>query len=232
MPDRLVGDWSRLRQVVVNLVGNAIKFTDKGEVVVTVEMMNDECGMMNERGVKEGLSSIHHSSFIIPRFRVSDTGIGVPPEKQRVIFDGFVQADGSMSRKYGGAGLGLAISTPGHRGDGRSALGGKRAAVRQRLPVHRAAGRRRGHCRRPRRYWRACGCWSWTTARANAAILAETLAEWGAEAEAVGGADAALAALHGADAGGDPFRAVLLDAGLPGKGASPPAPAGRPCCRC
>ncbi len=217
VPDRLVGDWSRLRQVVVNLVGNAIKFTEQGEVVVTVEMMNDECGMMNERGVKEGSSSIHHSSFIIPRFRVSDTGVGVPPEKQRVIFDGFVQADGSMSRKYGGAGLGLAISSR-----VIEAMGGRLwvesvprcgSVFQFTVPLSAAAATPPAA-----RVLEGVRVLVVDDSAGQRRILAETLAEWGVEAEAVGGADAALAALHGADAGGDPFRAVLLDAGLPGKG--------------
>ena len=218
VPDRLVGDWSRLRQVVVNLVGNAIKFTEQGEVVVAVGMMNDERRMMNERGGKADFSSIHHSSFIILHFRVADTGVGVPPEKQRVIFDGFVQADGSMSRKYGGAGLGLAISTRIMEAmSGRLwvesvpecgsvfqfvvplAVAAPLAPVAQDLEGVRAlvvddnASQRR--------------------------VLAETLADWGAEVEAVGGVDAALAALHRADRRGEPFRAILLDAGLPGRDA-------------
>ena len=113
MPDRLVGDWSRLRQVVVNLVGNAIKFTERGEVVVTVRQADTK-----RQGDKETRRQGESDSCLLVSlspcllvFAVNDTGVGVPPEKQRVIFDGFVQADGSMSRKYGGAGLGLAISS-------------------------------------------------------------------------------------------------------------------------
>jgi PAS domain S-box-containing protein len=89
VPDRLIGDWPRLCQVVVHLVGNAIKFTEKGEAIVTIKTANE---------------SVLH-------FDVMDTGIGVPLDKQQVIFEPFVQADGSMARPYGGAGLGLAIST-------------------------------------------------------------------------------------------------------------------------
>src|SRR5439155_4010513 len=92
VPQQVVGDPGRLRQVLVNLVGNAIKFTQKGEVGVRVERVShlpDEWEM---------------------KFSVTDTGIGIAAEKQGVIFQAFAQADGSITRNYGGTGLGLAIS--------------------------------------------------------------------------------------------------------------------------
>src|SRR5205807_9984768 len=92
VPDVVVGDPGRLRQVLVNLVGNAIKFTQRGEVVVSV---------LVESLDRDG-AELH--------FVVSDTGIGVPPEKRDVIFEAFSQADGSTTRRFGGTGLGLAIS--------------------------------------------------------------------------------------------------------------------------
>ena len=91
-PETVVGDASRLRQIVVNLVGNAIKFTEHGEVAVRVACEPGE----------EGAAWLH--------FSVQDTGIGIPLEKQQVIFDAFSQADGSVTRRYGGTGLGLTIS--------------------------------------------------------------------------------------------------------------------------
>src|SRR5207247_2011649 len=100
VPDWVVGDRARLRQVLVNLVGNAIKFTDCGEVVVSV-------AASGERAAHPAAYAAGSPGVCI---RVSDTGIGIPPEKQRAVFDPFVQADGSLSRRHGGTGLGLSIS--------------------------------------------------------------------------------------------------------------------------
>jgi signal transduction histidine kinase/CheY-like chemotaxis protein len=93
VPDMVSGDSSRLRQIVLNLVGNALKFTEKGEVKVSVQ---------TEAGGPKG-PNLH--------FTVSDTGIGIPAEKHSLIFKAFSQADSSTTRKYGGTGLGLTIST-------------------------------------------------------------------------------------------------------------------------
>ena len=92
VPDAVVGDPSRLRQVVVNLVGNAIKFTEQGEVMLRVERESETENNVN----------LH--------FAVTDTGLGIPADKQQAIFEAFTQVDGSMTRKYGGTGLGLTIS--------------------------------------------------------------------------------------------------------------------------
>ncbi len=92
LPRRLTGDAGRLRQVLTNLVGNAIKFTEHGEVMVHIRP--DEIG----------------TDSMLLRVEVRDTGIGVPPESQRKIFESFAQADQSTTRRYGGTGLGLAIA--------------------------------------------------------------------------------------------------------------------------
>jgi PAS domain S-box-containing protein len=93
IPKYLKGDVGRLRQIVVNLVGNAVKFTKRGEIKVSVEAESEsDAGVM-----------LH--------FQVRDSGIGIPKEKQRMIFDAFTQVDSSTTRNYGGTGLGLAITS-------------------------------------------------------------------------------------------------------------------------
>ncbi|HEY1422185.1 MAG TPA: response regulator [Candidatus Acidoferrum sp.] len=91
VPESVLGDPGRIRQILVNLVGNAIKFTDRGEVLVTVRVESE-----NEEQVH-----VH--------FTVRDSGVGIAPEKQKKVFEPFSQADGSMARRYGGTGLGLTI---------------------------------------------------------------------------------------------------------------------------
>jgi CheY-like chemotaxis protein len=91
-PDTLIGDPNRLRQVLINLVGNAIKFTSKGQVIIRVRP-----------------ESVRRDEAVL-FFSVTDTGIGIPQEKQKIIFEAFAQADASTTRRFGGSGLGLTIS--------------------------------------------------------------------------------------------------------------------------
>ena len=92
VPEHVLGDGGRLRQILVNLIGNAVKFTRQGEILVNVQ--RNECT----------------DQELEIQFNVSDTGIGIPSEKHSVIFEAFAQADGATTRNYGGTGLGLAIS--------------------------------------------------------------------------------------------------------------------------
>ena len=85
------GDSGRLRQVLINLVGNAIKFTDRGEVSITIQRSANGADAL--------------------QFSVRDTGIGIPAEKQALIFEAFTQVDGSFTRRFGGTGLGLTIAS-------------------------------------------------------------------------------------------------------------------------
>jgi signal transduction histidine kinase len=93
VPNEIVGDWPRLQQVLTNLVGNAIKFTERGRVAIDVDV--------NQR----------EPSQVTLHFMVTDTGVGIPVERQAAVFEAFTQADGSTTRRFGGTGLGLTIST-------------------------------------------------------------------------------------------------------------------------
>ena len=101
VPINIVGDPSRLRQIIVNLIGNAIKFTNEGEVVLNVSLLKDgDPGYIKPKDGKN----------ICLLFHVKDSGIGIPEEKQDKIFESFKHADSSTTRRYGGTGLGLSIS--------------------------------------------------------------------------------------------------------------------------
>jgi two-component system, sensor histidine kinase and response regulator len=198
VPDILVGDPGRLRQIIVNLVGNAIKFTDAGEVVVTadvVSMKSDEATL---------------------KFSVRDTGIGISDEHKGALFQAFSQADSSMSRRYGGTGLGLAISSQlvGMMGGSiwlESAVGvgstfsftahfGIGAHAPQRVPIASLRG---------------LPVLVVDDNSTNRLILRELLASWEMSATAVSNAADALEVLHAAAARGTPFTLVLLDAMMP-----------------
>ncbi len=92
IPDALHGDPSRVRQILTNLVGNAVKFTESGKVTVTLQLAGDE------------------GDWVTIRSFVADTGVGIPEEKREMVFEPFAQVDGSLARKYGGTGLGLPIA--------------------------------------------------------------------------------------------------------------------------
>lgn len=116
VPDMVVGDPGRLRQIVVNLIGNSIKFTEEGEIVVTVELASDEEKdrvKIIDTAAKDSSPDVDGSKErqVCLHISVRDTGIGIPPEKQKQVFEAFGQADASTTRKYGGTGLGLAISS-------------------------------------------------------------------------------------------------------------------------
>jgi PAS domain S-box-containing protein len=200
VPDALVGDPGRLRQIVVNLVGNAIKFTEQGEVLVDVELQS--------RSEEE--AQLH--------FAIRDTGIGIPIEKQRLIFDAFEQADGSTTRRYGGTGLGLAISAQlvelmGGRiwvdsapGQGSTFHFTARFSL-SREPISSPASQ-------PVRLWNLAVLVVDDNAT-NRRILQEILQSWQMRPTVVDGARAALAAMEQACAAGEPFPLLLIDSQMP-----------------
>jgi PAS domain S-box-containing protein len=202
VPDALAGDPSRLRQVVLNLVGNAIKFTERGEVVVDVAV---------ESRTPERLSL---------QVAVRDTGIGIAADKQRMIFAGFSQADASTTRKYGGTGLGLAISARiVELMGGRIALEsepGKGSTFRVSVSFGFAKGPVAAQPRRQPDRLRGLAVLVVDDNATNRRILQESLTYWGMRPALTCGADEAMAGLLRASAEGEPFPVVLLDAMMPG----------------
>jgi signal transduction histidine kinase/DNA-binding response OmpR family regulator len=200
VPDALVGDPLRLRQIVINLVGNAIKFTEHGEVVLRVEAES------------RGDDNAHL------RFSVTDTGIGISPEKQAVIFEAFSQADSSTTRRYGGTGLGLAISAQlvelmGGRISVESQLGrGSTFQFAVRFEVQPPG------IEKPLAGWRTLTDLPVLIVDDNATnrrILEEVFINWRMCPVAVEGGASALATLERSLGADQPFAVVLLDGHMP-----------------
>lgn len=201
VPDWLLGDAGRLRQVVINLVGNAIKFTRAGEVVVEVGV--------DERSERQ----------ILLRFCVADTGIGIPPEKLDKVFEAFEQADASTTRNYGGTGLGLAIvrrmaelmqgrvwveSTP---GKGSRFYFTARLDICDQPPPERPISKR-GVIKGTRTLIVDDNA-------TNRRILDEVLQNWELTATSCPSAADALAQLRSAFHGGKPYELLLSDVNMP-----------------
>ena len=202
IPEALLGDPGRIRQILVNLIGNAIKFTPEGQVVVrceTIARTDEELDL---------------------HFSVVDTGIGIPIEKQSLVFEAFVQADGSTTRNYGGTGLGLAISA-------RLAglMGGRiwvESAVGEGSTFHFTTVLRavKGHS--PIR------AASYTAVllrlpvlivddnAENRRLLFETTKAWGMMPVAAESGEAALDAIESANSSDAPFRFAIIDSGMQG----------------
>jgi two-component system sensor histidine kinase/response regulator len=202
-PDRWLGDPGRLRQVVINLVGNAVKFTERGQVVLHVQ-----CKRQTDKAA-------------LLQFTIADTGVGVPADKQATIFDAFQQASKSTTRQFGGTGLGLAISrrlvelmkgrvwieSEPERGSrflftAQLELAGPAAADGDRPPPPDLHDQR------------ALIVDDNATSRE---ILAEMVRGWGAQPTLAPGTDQALAIFDEAQNTGQPFRLVIADARMPGR---------------
>ncbi len=199
VPDALTGDAGRIRQVLINLLGNAIKFTERGEVMVTIT--NDGWG--------EGKALLH--------LAISDTGIGIPADKQAVVFEAFSQADGSTTRRFGGTGLGLTIcaklvalmggriwvdSVPGQGSTFHFTI----EVAHQRIQVARPAAAELV----------GLAVLVVDDNSTNRHIFERTLLKWGMVPTLVDGGSAAVAAVRAAHDNGQPFDIVLLDVQMPG----------------
>jgi two-component system, sensor histidine kinase and response regulator len=203
VPQFVRGDPTRLRQVIVNLVGNAVKFTERGEIVLRVAQESE------------------HPESILLHFVVEDTGIGIPREKHQAIFQAFSQADGSMTRKFGGTGLGLTIAARlVELMHGRiwveSEVGcGSKFHFTARLERSREAGLFLSEAAREPVALAGVRALVVDDNATNRGLLGELLQRWGMETEAAGGAQAALDALRQAREAGRGFRLVLTDAQMP-----------------
>ena len=202
VPSVLLGDPARLRQVLVNLAGNAVKFTDAGEVVLRATAAGRDNGRL-EVG-----------------FEVRDTGIGVAPEAQEALFDAFSQADASTTRRFGGTGLGLAISQRlvGLMG-GRIAVDsqpGAGSTFSFTIPFERAPGVS-GQPPAPREDLAGLRVLVVDDHETSRVVLTRTLEAWRLRPEAVAGADEALRVLQRAARTADPFLLALVDRNMPGR---------------
>ncbi len=204
VPSKLKGDPGRVRQIIINLAGNAIKFTHEGEVEICAETESES------------------AESVMIRFSVRDTGIGIPEDRRAAIFTPFTQADGSTTRKYGGTGLGLSISR-----QLAELMGGE-------IGVESEAGKgstfwftarfeKQIHTKQsPEVLERA----DITSARilvvdvnaTNRTVITTMLNSWGCRFEAAGDGETALKLLHKAVEQNDPFSVALLDQQMPGIG--------------
>ncbi|HXI11100.1 MAG TPA: response regulator [Thermoanaerobaculia bacterium] len=199
-PTTIQGDPGRLRQVLVNLIGNAVKFTERGEVVVRTQKIDES------------------SDSVTLQFDVSDTGIGIAPEAEKNLFEAFSQVDGSTTRKYGGTGLGLAISrqlvqlmggsikvtSELHKGSTFSfdARFGKPSSAPSKAPS-------------PPRSLGDLRVIIVDDNETNRRILEHQVASWGMSYETCAGGQDALDTMRKAVASGKPFDLVILDMQMP-----------------
>ncbi len=202
LPDAFLGDPMRLRQIIINLAGNAIKFTERGEVVVRV----------TEEGREGDRIRLH--------FMVTDTGIGIPQEKLQSIFQSFTQADGSTTRKYGGTGLGLTISRQLiERMAGRiwvESSVGKGSTFHFIAPLHLGLATAVKSPIADLESLRGLPVLVVDDNLTNRGILDGMLRRWGAKPVLADGASEAMAALERANQSGEKFKLLLLDVCMPG----------------
>jgi signal transduction histidine kinase/ligand-binding sensor domain-containing protein/CheY-like chemotaxis protein len=211
IPDGVVGDAGRLRQVLVNLVGNAVKFTERGEVAVDVSLAPP---------TSSPDASIQPAREVGLLFSVRDTGIGIPAKKIETIFRPFEQGDNSMTRRYGGTGLGLAIAAQlvemmggqiraeSEPGQGSTFWFNIVLGVSQRLAP------RKIHTLPPK--LRDLPVLIVDDNGTNRRLLEGMFSSWGMRPTAVDEGRSALETLRSAADSGNPYRLVIVDAGMPG----------------
>jgi two-component system, sensor histidine kinase and response regulator len=199
LPAVVVGDPVRLRQILVNLIGNAIKFTEKGDVIVTVD-----------GGTRNGDRGLIH-------FAVRDTGPGIPLERQSEVFQPFVQVDGSSTRRHGGTGLGLTIST-----QLAELMGGSISLESQvgtgstfHLALPLPAGSSSGPAMVPIPELGGLSVLIVDDSSASRATLTAALQAWGCRVAVADGVHGAFPLLFEANRTGSPFRVILTDAQMP-----------------
>jgi signal transduction histidine kinase/CheY-like chemotaxis protein/streptogramin lyase len=207
LPGMVVGDPMRLRHVLTNLVGNALKFTAAGEIVVRAEAESRDA----EAGSRD------EAAAVVVHFSVRDTGIGIAPEKQRQIFEPFSQADSSTTRKYGGTGLGLTVSVrlvelmggklwvESQPGQGSCFHFTARLGVSKKHPEAKPSGRD----------LTGVPVLIVDDNATNLLVLGQTLAHWGMRVKAESSAHAALASARAASGAGAPLALVITDAHMP-----------------
>ena len=200
VPAYLRGDPGRLRQILTNLAGNAIKFTQAGEIAVKASLVSETEGEA------------------VLRFSVRDTGIGIPADKQKLLFQKFTQADASTTRKYGGTGLGLAISKQlVEMMDGEVGIESEEGRGSEFWFTARLA-KQPEHERTvtPPADIRGVHVLVVDDNATNREVLTTQLQSWGVRTENASDAFAALKALYQARDSGDPFRVAVLDMQMPG----------------
>lgn len=201
VPDALIGDSGRLRQVIVNLAGNGIKFTEQGEVVLDLSLVSND------------------GADYVVRFSVRDTGIGVPQRQQRSIFQAFEQADTSTTRRFGGTGLGLAISSRLVQLMGGT-IGvesepGKGSTFYFTARFQKAETSSVAQSMRSPRIVQDISALVVDDNDTNRQILVELLNGWGMRPHSVNGGTAALQAFEDRHSANDPFELLITDVNMP-----------------
>jgi signal transduction histidine kinase/DNA-binding response OmpR family regulator/HPt (histidine-containing phosphotransfer) domain-containing protein len=232
VPDAFVGDAGRLRQVLTNLIGNAIKFTAQGEVVVEADVLDEEESRLRRQGAcirsQQSKGTMGPAAHADPRgerpcillFVVRDTGIGIPRDKQQKVFEAFEQVDSSTTRRYGGTGLGLSIAARLVRlmggGIAVESEPGRGSMFLFTVRLHQSVPQPDRAMDRAPAELHGLSVLIVDDNASSRQTLEEWLRGWQTQPMAVGDREGALEALRQAAKGGRPFTLVVLDSYLAG----------------